>query len=169
MLSRLSYVGALGMMTRLESHIEKSRKVSGPRALQPSHWGILCPSDTPDGENCGLVKALALLTHISNESDELPIYNLCINLGMQEIALFSGIELQDPENYIIFLNGQILGVHSNPKMMVEKFKNFRRRNKIGEFVSINIDSLSRTINISSDYGRLLRPYIIVKEGRPILT
>ena len=104
-LSRLSYVGALGMMTRLESHIEKSRKVSGPRALQPSHWGILCPSDTPDGENCGLVKALALLTHISNEFDELPIYNLCLNLGMQEIAMFSGIELQNPKNFLIFLNG----------------------------------------------------------------
>jgi DNA-directed RNA polymerase III subunit RPC2 len=32
-LNRLSYVAAMGMMTRLESHIEKSRKVSGPRAL----------------------------------------------------------------------------------------------------------------------------------------
>lgn len=81
-LNRLSYVAALGMMTRLESHIEKSRKVSGPRALQPSHWGMLCPSDTPDGENCGLVKALALLTHITNETLELPILNLLLNIGM---------------------------------------------------------------------------------------
>ena len=29
---------------------EKTRKVSGPRALQPSQWGMLCPSDTPEGE-----------------------------------------------------------------------------------------------------------------------
>ncbi|KAJ1839354.1 DNA-directed RNA polymerase III complex subunit Rpc2, partial [Coemansia sp. RSA 2703] len=41
-LSRLSYISALGMMTRISSQFEKTRKVSGPRALQPSQWGMLC-------------------------------------------------------------------------------------------------------------------------------
>jgi DNA-directed RNA polymerase III subunit RPC2 len=49
-LQRLSYVSALGMMMRINSQFEKTRKVSGPRALQPSQWGMLCPSDTPEGE-----------------------------------------------------------------------------------------------------------------------
>lgn len=35
-LSRLSYVSALGMLTRISSQFEKTRKVSGPRALQVS-------------------------------------------------------------------------------------------------------------------------------------
>ena len=54
-LSRLSYVATLGMMTRITSQFEKTRKISGPRALQPSQWGMLCPCDTPEGESCGLV------------------------------------------------------------------------------------------------------------------
>lgn len=33
-LTRLSYVSCLGMMTRISSQFEKTRKVSGPRALQ---------------------------------------------------------------------------------------------------------------------------------------
>ena len=32
-LARQSYISTLGMMTRINSHFEKTRKVSGPRAL----------------------------------------------------------------------------------------------------------------------------------------
>lgn len=69
-MSRLNYYGTLGMLTRMESHVEKSRKISGPRSLQCSHWGFICPVDTPDGENCGLVKNLALLSRVTQEIDD---------------------------------------------------------------------------------------------------
>lgn len=82
-LSRLSFISALGMMTRISSQFEKTRKVSGPRALQPSQWGMLCPSDTPEGEACGLVKNLALMTHITTDVDEEPIIRLAYMLGVE--------------------------------------------------------------------------------------
>ena len=82
-LSRLSYISALGMMTRISSQFEKTRKVSGPRALQPSQWGMLCPSDTPEGEACGLVKNLALMTHITTDVEEEPIIKLTFMLGVE--------------------------------------------------------------------------------------
>ena len=66
-LTRLSYISALGSLTKIQSQFEKTRKVSGPRSLQPSQWGMLCPSDTPEGEVCGLVKNLALMTHITTD------------------------------------------------------------------------------------------------------
>jgi DNA-directed RNA polymerase III subunit RPC2 len=167
-LNRLSYIACVGMMTRLESHIEKSRKVSGPRALQPSHWGMLCPSDTPDGENCGLVKSLALLAHVTTETPEIPIFNLLLNLGVQEIGQFSGLEIHHPSFSIVFLNGIILGLHSNYAVLLSRFREYRRKNKIPFFVSICYDKRNNFINVSSDYGRLCRPYIIVKNKEPLL-
>jgi DNA-directed RNA polymerase beta subunit len=68
-LSRLSFMSAIGMITRVSSQFEKTRKVSGPRSLQPSQWGMMCPADTPEGEACGLVKNLALLAHVTHDEE----------------------------------------------------------------------------------------------------
>lgn len=67
-------------------------QVSGPRALQPSQWGMLCPADTPEGESCGLVKNLALMTHVTTDEDEAPLARLAYLLGTQPASLVSGIE-----------------------------------------------------------------------------
>lgn len=77
-------------------------QVSGPRSLQPSQWGMLCPADTPEGESCGLVKNLALMTHVTTDDEELPIERLCYSLGVEDISLLSGEEVT--HGYANFLN-----------------------------------------------------------------
>ncbi|XP_071455559.1 DNA-directed RNA polymerase III subunit RPC2 [Hetaerina americana] len=166
-LSRLSYVSMLGMMTRVNSQFEKTRKVSGPRSLQPSQWGMLCPSDTPEGESCGLVKNLALMTHITTEAEEEPIVRLAFNAGVESLALLSGEELSCPSVFLVFLNGNILGVTRDHRRLVRIFRLMRRRGFINGFISIYSHLHHRCVYISSDGGRLCRPYIIVdKQGYP---
>ena len=93
------------MMTRINSQFEKTRKIAGPRSLQPSQWGILCPSDTPEGESCGLVKNLALTTHVTTDSPQEPLYRVCVDLGMEDAALLGGDELYSKKHFLVFLNG----------------------------------------------------------------
>ena len=168
-LSRLSFISALGHMTRISSQFEKTRKVSGPRSLQPSQWGMLCPSDTPEGEACGLVKNLALMTHITTDQEEEPITRLAFNLGVENIRFLSGEELSSPSVFIVFLNGIILGVIQDYKRLILMFRKMRRSGRLNEFVSICPNHHQRSVLISSDGGRVCRPYIIVEKGHPKVT
>ncbi|KAL1476496.1 hypothetical protein MTO96_018484 [Rhipicephalus appendiculatus] len=168
-LTRLSYISALGMMTRVNSQFEKTRKVSGPRSLQPSQFGMLCPSDTPEGEACGLVKNLALMTHITTDVDEAFIVRLLRNLGVEDLRLLNGEELSDPSVYLVFLNGNIQGVTLDPARLLKTLRLLRRSGHLSEFVSVHTSHLQRCVYISADGGRMCRPYIIVEKGRPKLT
>lgn len=168
-LSRLSYISALGMMTRVNSTFEKTRKVSGPRSLQPSQWGMLCPSDTPEGmhaymhllsasilcgagEGCGLVKNLALMTHITVDSDERPVQQLALSIGVEDLDLLAGVEVHHrcvccafdilrllanvlcSDRYLCFLNGAMLGVTTRPMVLVDAIRTLRRCGMLNEFV-----------------------------------
>lgn len=165
-LSRLSYIAALGMMTRISSQFEKTRKVSGPRALQPSQFGMLCPSDTPEGEACGLVKNLALMTHITTNDEEGPVQKLVFMLGAEDIQTVSGRELYGPGAYIISINGTPIALTRRPKHFLNSFRRLRRMGRISEFVSIYINHYQCAVHIATDDGRICRPLIVVENGRP---
>ncbi|KAJ4184567.1 DNA-directed RNA polymerase III complex subunit Rpc2 [Fusarium falciforme] len=166
-LSRLSYIAALGMMTRISSQFEKTRKVSGPRALQPSQWGMLCTSDTPEGEACGLVKNLALMTHITTNVEEGPVKEtiLTIDKEVEAIEKFSGSMMHREGSYIIHVNGTPFALTRNPKRFAQRFRTLRRRGGVSPFVGININTHFNAIHIATDEGRICRPYIIVKNGQ----
>jgi DNA-directed RNA polymerase II subunit RPB2 len=38
-----------------------------------THWGLICPSETPDGEKIGITKNLALLAYITNQVDHVSV------------------------------------------------------------------------------------------------
>lgn len=162
-LSRLSYISALGMMTRISSQFEKSRKVSGPRALQPSQFGMLCTSDTPEGEACGLVKNLALMTHITTDDEEEPIKRLCLLLGCEDILSIDSATLYSDGNYGIFVNGTLVGTTRYPIKFVKDFRQLRRSGRVSEFISIFTNTHQMAVHIATDGGRVCRPLIIIDD------
>ncbi|KAM7262515.1 hypothetical protein ACFE04_000198 [Oxalis oulophora] len=163
-LARLSFIGTMGHMTRVSPQFEKSRKVSGPRALQPSQWGMLCPCDTPEGEACGLVKNLALMTHVTTDDDEAPLKSLCHSLGVEDLELLSGEELHTPNSFLVIVNGLIIGKHRRPKHFAGVMRKLRRAGRIGEFVSIFVNEKQRCVYLASDGGRVCRPLVIADKG-----
>lgn len=150
-----------------DSQFEKTRKVSGPRALQPSQWGMLCPSDTPEGEACGLVKNLALMTHVTTDEEEGPLCRLAYALGTEPLCLLGGAQLGNPGSALVFLNGHVLGAHRWPERLAGSLRALRRAGRLGEFVSVH--TVPGRCYIASDGGRVCRPLIIVTRAKPSVT
>lgn len=55
---------------------------------------------------CGLVKNLALMTHITTDMEDGPIIKLAFNLGVEDVNLLCGEELSYPSVFLVFLNGK---------------------------------------------------------------
>ncbi|CAJ2675570.1 unnamed protein product [Trifolium pratense] len=163
-LQRLSFISVLGQMTRVKPQFEKSRKVSGPRALQPSQWGMLCPCDTPEGESCGLVKNLALMTHVTTDEEEPPLISLCYTLGVEDMEHISGEELHTPDSFLVIFNGSILGKHRRPQRFATALRKLRRACRVGAFVSVYVNEKQCCVYIASDGGRVCRPLVIADKG-----
>ncbi|KAG2301822.1 hypothetical protein Bca52824_030473 [Brassica carinata] len=163
-LTRLSFIGSLGFITKISPQFEKSRKVSGPRSLQPSQWGMLCPCDTPEGESCGLVKNLALMTHVTTDQEEGPLVAMCYKLGVTDLEVLSAEELHTPDSYLVIMNGLILGKHRRPQYFANSLRRLRRAGKVGEFVSVFINEKQHCVYVASDGGRVCRPLVIADKG-----
>lgn len=167
MLSRLSHLASLGMLTRINSQFEKSRKTTGPRSLQSSYWGIVCPSDTPEGESCGLVKNIALMCQISTDDDDREIYKICSNSTYVIPYGIVDFDKLDVNLFYLFINGVLVGYVTNATMFTKYVRTHRRCGRIPKFTSIYANVNHQAIYVTSDSGRLCRPYIIVEEDGTI--
>jgi DNA-directed RNA polymerase III subunit RPC2 len=54
---------------------------------------------------CGLVKNLALMTHITTDQEEAPLRKLAYGLGVEDLLALCGEEFCSKRYYIVFLNG----------------------------------------------------------------
>lgn len=104
------------------------------------------------------------MTHITTEVDEGPVKRLAFNSGVEDIRLLGGEAINNHKVFMVFINGNILGVTIGYKRLIEIFRMMRRRGLVGAFVSIHTSFLQRCIYIHTDGGRLCRPYIIVEKG-----
>ena len=65
-LTRLSYFATLCQLRKTNLNVGDGTKMLGPRHLNATQYGLLCPVHSPDGGKIGLHKHLSLSTSISN-------------------------------------------------------------------------------------------------------
>jgi DNA-directed RNA polymerase II subunit RPB2 len=85
-LNRLTFASSLSHLRRLNTPLPKSGKLSKPRQLHNSHWGMVCPAETPEGQACGLVKNLSLMALVSVGSPTKILADVLEDFGVEDLS-----------------------------------------------------------------------------------
>ena len=165
-LNRLSYLSTLSHIRRVQTPNSDNGKLIPPRKLHSSHWGFMCPSETPEGQSVGIVKNLSMTCEITTLVSSEPIRKL-INKFIIRFEYFD-IYKDNKNNYIkVFINGDWLGFTKKYKNILTDFKYYRNHGLIHIHSSIQLDQINRSINIFTDGGRPIRPLLKVKNNKLI--
>ena len=68
---------------------------------------------------------------------------------------------------MVFLNWAFIGETKNPKTLVNEIKKRRRSGKLSYEVNVYHDEVLDEILINDSGGRIRRPLVIVKDGKPM--
>eukprot|EP01080_Neovahlkampfia_damariscottae_P001104 gene1104-10618_t len=161
-LQRLTFSSTLSHLRRLNTPIERSGKQAKPRQLHNTQWGMVCPAETPEGQACGLVKNLSLMSYISVGTNSDPVLQLLNEFSMESLNEVAPIAIASSTK--IFVNGAWVGIHRQPNDLIPILRHFRRKADIDIEVSIVRDIREREIRIWTDAGRCCRPLFIVENN-----
>jgi DNA-directed RNA polymerase subunit B len=170
LLDRTNHISTLSHLRRLQSPLSRSQPNFEARDLHPTHWGRLCPNETPEGSNCGLVKNLALSACISVGVNAEKIKQVLY--GMGAVPIYEANEALKLSGAKVFVDGNIVGYCNNAAELTQELRERRRRGEISTEVNIahfsKIHDEREEIYVSCDEGRVRRPLIIVENGTPKL-
>jgi DNA-directed RNA polymerase II subunit RPB2 len=162
-LSRISYLGYLSHVRRVDISIDRDLKIFKSHMLHPQQYGIICPYETPDGGSIGYLKNLALLTKITSGTPEIDIYN-----ALEDTNLFINIEncssiiINQITTTKILLNGSLIGITFSPLKLHSFLKLCKRTGCLNILISVSLDYFNNELIILTEPGRPMRPLHVVK-------
>ena len=155
LLDRTCNMATLSHLRRVISPLTRSQPHFEARDLHPTQFGRLCPNETPEGQNCGLVKNLALMVDVSENLPDAQIREILDELDIHPI--------EEGESQLgkVYFNGDLIGTHEAPVDLVTEIRQRRRKNMISNVVNVRYDDSLNDVIINSDPGRIRRPLLVV--------
>ena len=157
-LNRLSFFSSICQLRKTNVPLPgDSAKIVGPRLLNPTQWGLLCPIHSPDGGNIGLHKHLATMTHITSGCSGYPFIEYLRGEGLHMKLLEECTIKYLSQTTKILVNGAWVGCTLAPLEMVNILRMRRRNGLFNIFISVGWDIEDNEIQIWTDSGRACHP------------
>ena len=167
-LNRLNNLATISHLRRVNTPIEKSVKLTKPRKLHGTHFGKICPAETPEGGQVGAVKNTTISNSITIDTLTEPIVRI---LHQYDLILAEEVDVMDITGKLVkvFMNGDLIGFHARPNYLAETLVSIRRKSVIPYTTSICYNINMNELSIHTDAGRCYQPFLIVKNNRLLLT
>ena len=168
LLDRTNYLSTISHLRRVQSPLSRTQPNFEARDLHSTHFGRLCPSETPEGSNCGLVKNLALSAIISVSVSSEEVIEKLYEIGT---AHFTEVKDSVKKNGTrVFVDGKLIGFHKDGEKLAYSLRELRRSSKLHPHIGISIhqpeeENATKRLYVNCNAGRVLRPLIIIKDGK----
>ena len=164
LLDRTNYLSTISHLRRVQSPLSRTQPNFEARDLHSTHFGRICPAETPEGSNCGLVKNLALSAIISQNVPSEEVVETLYNSGVADLISANNEIKKDGTR--IFVDGKLIGFHKNGQELTRILRDLRRNSKIHPHVGISIyepeqEGATGRLYVNCNAGRVLRPLIII--------
>ena len=158
-LNRLSYLATVSHLRRIQTPVEKSGKLLAPRKLHGTSFGYVCPVETPEGHSVGIVKAMSMMTSISQHTPSMLVMRLIDTADVDWIT-----DLNNNGGTPVSINGVIVAYTQKPALVFNILKEAKRTFVLHPHSGITWSVTKQDISIETDGGRIVRPLFKVKGG-----
>ena len=168
LLDRTNYLSTISHLRRVQSPLSRTQPNFEARDLHSTHFGRLCPSETPEGSNCGLVKNLALSAIISVSVSSEEVIEKLYEIGTAHFTEVKDSVKKDGTR--VFVDGKLIGFHKDGEKLAYSLRELRRSSKLHPHIGISIhqpeeENATKRLYVNCNAGRVLRPLIIIKDAK----
>ena len=161
-LQRITFLGTLSHMRRINTPVEKTSKIVEPHKIHTSQWGYICPSETPEGGTVGIIKNMAMGCFISVGRSADAVFTIL----QAHLSVVPLEDVTDVRDYYkcnkIFVNGVWVGMcREAPKELYFDLKKQKRSGQLHPHTSVYWNIQDKEFKIWTDGGRLVRPVFVV--------
>ena len=158
LLDRTNYMSTISHLRRIQSPLSRSQPNFEARDLHSTHFGRICPAETPEGSNCGLVKNLALSAVISVSVSAAELVEKLFELGVHHVDEATDIVKRSGTR--IFVDGRLIGYSEDGSYLTNTLRTMRRSGKIHPHVGIFLSSprneiATKRLHVSCNAGRVM--------------
>lgn len=154
--SRMSHLSLISQIGRVNNASHRDGKVTHPRQAHVSHWGVICPNETPEGATCGFVKNLTVLAHVRVGTARSVVESTLFSVF--GVVPFTPWDAGTYPLCLVFLNGDVVGTYENGDQLVQALRNGRRRQLLP--FDMSVVRYTYGVGLHCDSGCLMRPLFV---------
>ena len=157
LINAYNVLGLINIILKINKPTSRKSKIGKVRAVNGSQFGNVCPVETPEDSQCGLVQMLASLAYVSLEDGAADIIEPLIS------HMTSSTKTEKHKN-IVMLNGFLMGWCdlNELKPLARKIKRVHRT------TCVVVDS-DNILQIYTDSSRLTRPVLVADNGTLLIS